>query len=223
MGRVLGVSALVVVCVAALAALVGPPASATLDDDVYTSRDQDVRMVTPRGWRVSESPAYPGVLLWMNRTKPPGQMLLTVDDVGPEAQVCWPKTCPHEATVRAFLCVLQGRLTDAGFQVGPVEDGRWFDYQDGKPARRFLRQGVIVLGHRAFTLILATPASTDRVAHARAFDRALRTIRSLDTEREAAAAIDAGAPAGDAGTARDGGAPTDAGAPTDTVPPCRAP
>jgi len=215
MGRALGAFALVVACAAALALVVGTPASATLDEDVYTSRDHDVRMVTPRGWRVSESPAYPGVLLWMNRTKPSGQMLLTVDDIGPAAQACWPKSCPREASVRGFLCVLQSRLTAAGFQVGPVEDGRWFDYQDGKPARRFMRQGVVVLGHRAFTLILATPATSDRVAHARAFDRALRSIRSLGAEEEAAP-VDAGAPG-------DGGVPVDGGAPAEPVPPCRAP
>jgi hypothetical protein len=167
-------------------ALVDRRASASLDEDVFTSREVDVRMLAPRGWRVSETATYPGILLWMKRSKPPAEMLLTVEDIGPSSRACWPKACGHEATVPDFVCVLTSRLRDAGFQLGPVEDGRWFDYQRGKDADRFLRQGVVLLGHHAFTLILAAPTANDRAAQARTFDRALRSLRPLSASSEAA-------------------------------------
>jgi hypothetical protein len=178
-------------------------------------------------------------------------MLLTVEDIGPASRACWPKECGRDPTVPGFVCVLSSRLKTAGFDVGPVEDGRWFDYQRGKNAKRFLRQGAVVLGHHAFTLVLATPTAADRATHARAFDRALRSLRPLSSSGEGGegdegvVTIDAGdldaaasAPAPTAGgpAATDGGevapavAPIDAGAPrpdggvpvVEEVPPCRA-
>ncbi|HTJ41233.1 MAG TPA: hypothetical protein VL463_04030 [Kofleriaceae bacterium] len=245
----------VLVAIASLAAVgasaCSPTARAAIDEDTFTSREADVRMVAPRGWRKSDQPSYPGILLWMIHEKPPGQMLLTVEDIGAPSRACWPKTCGHDATVADFVCVLSTRLKDAGFTVGPVEDGRWFDYQQGKNATRFLRQGVVVLGHHAFTLILAAPTTNDRATNARIFDRALRSVRPLsspspeETASSAgapppAALIDAGIPDAelppDGPRLLDGGevapavAPIDAGAPppdagvpvVEEVPPCRA-
>jgi hypothetical protein len=217
MKRALAVAAFVVGAVIVADAIAHRAARATLDDDVFTSREADVRMLAPRGWRVSDVPSYPGVLLWMNRSKPPGQMLLTVEDISPSSRACWPAECGHNANVPDFVCVLGSRLRAAGFEIGPVEDGRWFDYQAGKSATRFLRQGVVVLGHHAFTLILAAPTANDRATHARAFDRALRSVRPLSAGGEALGAADlpddeatdggriAVGATGDAGTTGDGG------------------
>ena len=177
-------------------------------------------MALPRGWRASETPAYPGVLLWLNRTKPPGQLLLTVEDVGADARRCWPKdasdggvACRDEATASAFLCVLRFRLARAGFALGPIEEGRWFDFEDRTNPRRFLRQGVVVGGDHAFSLILAAPTTGDRATHGRAFERSLRALRPTGTAAEEAAAIvDGGAPAPtDDGGARDAGTASDDG------------
>lgn len=201
MKRALALAMIVVGALALALSIAIRPAVATLDDDVFTSREADVRMLAPRGWRVSDQPSYPGVLLWMVRAKPPGQMMLTVEDIGAASRACWPKECGHDATAPDFVCVLANRLGAAGFAVGPVEDGRWFDYQRGKDATRFLRQGVVVLGHHAFTLILSAPTANDRAAHAREFDRALRSVRPL-TGGEGAPADERGPPA----IADDGGA-----------------
>jgi hypothetical protein len=207
MKRALAIAVLAAGAVVIANAIARRPASATIDDDVFTSREADVRMLAPRGWRVTDSPSYPGVLLWLNRSKPPGQMLLTVEDISPPSRACWPKECGHEATVADFVCVLSSRLRGAGFTVGPVEDGRWFDYQEGKNARRFLRQGVVVLGHHAFTLILAAPTSNDRAAQARGFDRSLRSLRPLSSAGGGAETSGEGQPTGGApiAVADDGG------------------
>lgn len=187
-------------------------ADATLDDAAFTSRDPGVRMALPRGWRASETPAYPGVLLWLNRTQPPGQLLLTVEDIGADARRCWPAdatdggaACRREPTTTAFLCVLRSRLARAGFELGPIEEGRWFDFQDRTNPRRYLRQGVVVGGERAFSLILSAPTTADRATHGRAFERSLRALRPTGAAEAAAEAQSA---------ALDGGVPIDAGATT---------
>lgn len=238
MKRALALAMLVVGAVAFAASLANRSARATIDDDVFTSREADVRMVAPRGWRKSDQPSYPGVLMWMVLEKPPGKMLLTVEDIGAASRACWPKECGKDATVADFACALTARLRTAGFAVGPLEDGRWFDYQRGKDASQFLRQGVVVLGHHAFTLILAAPTANDRATNARVFDRALRSIRPLSAPGEgegedmgaptiagdggavaSAAVTDAGVAATDAPRLLDGGevapavAPIDGGAP----------
>src|SRR5262245_55925347 len=215
MKRALALAMLVAALAVLAEAIAHRSAEATLDDDVFTSREADVRMVAPRGWRVSDTPSYPGVLLWMNRSKPPGQMLLTVEDISAASRACWPKECGHDATVPDFVCVLSSRLHGAGFTVGPIEDGRWFDYQLGKDAKRFLRQGVVVLGHHAFTLILAAPTAGDRATHAREFDRALRSLRPLSSAGPEGGA--AGAPAEGAGATDDATLSPGAPAPGETT------
>src|SRR5688500_4366453 len=87
-------AALVAAVVAATAlAIVLSRASAGLDGEVYTSREANIRMAVPRGWRVSDLPSYPGVLLWMAHTRPPGVMLLTVDTIDRDVRCSWPVAC----------------------------------------------------------------------------------------------------------------------------------
>src|SRR5215207_4656198 len=87
--------AALVAAMAAAAALayVRSRASAGLEGEVYTSREANIRMAVPRGWRVSDLPSYPGVLLWMAHTKPPGVMLLTVDTIDRDVRCAWPAAC----------------------------------------------------------------------------------------------------------------------------------
>jgi hypothetical protein len=198
-------AAFIVVALGALAvALVHSQADASLEGEVFTSREANVRMVVPRGWRVSDLPTYPGVLLWMAHTKPRGLMLLTADTLDREARCAWPATCRTAGRPLAeqMACGLAARLTEDGFKPGPVQSGRtpWFDYEDGK---QWLRQAVLVSGAHAVTVVLSAPSAADRASHARAFDRAVRSLRPLTALEAAAAApaIDAGLPidAGDDG------------------------
>jgi hypothetical protein len=209
-------------------ALLRPGAEAGLEGEVYTSREANIRLVVPRGWRVSDLPTYPGILLWMARTKPPGRMLLTVDTIDRDARCAWPKACRDGARPLAeqMACALAVRVEAAGFRPGPVQSGRtpWFDYEDGK---RWLRQAVLMSGSRAVTLILSASSIADRANHARSFDRAIRSLRPLTASEAAAVApvIDAGLPLDggllpeqplDAGVAGDGGVADDGGVPSVT-------
>jgi hypothetical protein len=212
-------------------AVLRPGAEAALDGEVYTSREANIRMVVPRGWRVSDLPTYPGVLLWMARTNPPGRMLLTVDTIDRDARCAWPLVCRDGARPLAeqMACALAARVEAAGFRPGPVQSGRtpWFDYEDGK---RWLRQAVLMSGSRAVTLVLSASSLADRANHARSFDRAIRSLRPLTASEAAAVApvIDAslpldgalvptaGADAGpDGGLVGDGGVPSVIGPPGD--------
>src|SRR5262245_40696640 len=181
--------ALVVVGAAIGAALLPVRADAGLEGDVFTSREANIRMVAPRDWRVSDLPSYPGVLLWMVRTRPRGLMLLTVETVDRHARCAWPAACRSAGRPLAeqMACALSARLSTTRFQVGPVQSGRtpWFDYDDG---RRWLRQAVLVSGATAVTLILSTESPTDRATHVRTFDRALRSLRPMTASEAAAAA-----------------------------------
>ena len=41
--------------------------NAELDNQIFTSRANKLRIVVPRGWRATDQPSYPGMLLWMLR------------------------------------------------------------------------------------------------------------------------------------------------------------
>ena len=56
--------------------LVGESA-ADLENQVFTSRSDRIRIVIPRGWRGTDQPSYPGLALWMMRSQPPGRIVLT--------------------------------------------------------------------------------------------------------------------------------------------------
>lgn len=207
--------AFVLLCTMAIGAsvLVGDDAHAELENSVFTSRANRLRMVVPRGWRATDQPSYPGLLLWMMRSQPPGQIVLTAEAFTREKYCAWPIACrtSPESLSSKYACALRARLQTQRMQVGPVQAGPkdneavglpsvWFEYDDG---RSFLRQAVAVGGDRLVTLVLSTPTNDARAAHVRPFEQALRTLRPLTTdeastiEPDAAPAppIDAGAPA----------------------------
>jgi hypothetical protein len=213
------------VSIAGVAVIVVGDSAADLDNASFTSRTERLRLVVPRGWRASEQPSYPGVLLWMGmpRGAPQGQIVLTGEAFTRELYCAWPPACRtgHDGPAGMYACALRTKLAEQRMKVGPIQAGPkdndlagvpsvWFDYDDGK---HFLRQAVAFSGDRAISLVLSTPTSEARATHVRAFEQALRTLRPLNAEETArvearAAANAASPPPGDAGI-RDATPPSD--------------
>lgn len=216
--------------VAAIAFLVGD-SRADLDvgaqagsGGVFTSRTARLRVLVPRGWRATEQPNYPGLLLWMLRNQPPGEMVLTSETFTRELYCSWPVACrtTHDAPTAKYACALRHKLEAQRLRVGTVQAGPkenetaglpsvWFEYDDG---RRFLRQAIAVTADRAVSLILSAPSNDARASHGRAFEQTLRSL-SVVTPAESRSETGSAAP-GDAGvaTAGDGAPPhVDAAAP----------
>ncbi|MBA3457766.1 MAG: hypothetical protein H0T42_32085 [Deltaproteobacteria bacterium] len=200
--------------------------SAELENQVFTSRADRLRLVIPRGWRATDQPSYPGLLLWMMRSQPEGQIVLTAEAFTRELYCSWPIACrtSPESLASKYACALRSKLSVQRMRVGPVQPGPrdneisglpsvWFEYDDGK---RFLRQAVALGPDRAVSLVLATPTNEGRAAHVRPFEQALRTLRALTAEETAPAGIDAGIVAIDGVPADASTAPTDA--PSDAAP-----
>jgi len=201
--------------------------SAELENQVFTSRIDRLRLVIPRGWRATDQPSYPGLLLWMMRSQPQGQIVLTAEAFTRDLYCSWPIACRSSAEPLAskYACALRTKLTAQRMKVGPVQPGPrdnevsglpsvWFEYEDGQ---RFLRQAVALGPDRAVSLVLAAPTNDARAAHVRPFEQALRTLRTLTAEETAPAGdIDAGVVAIDGAPADASTAPTDA--PSDAAP-----
>jgi hypothetical protein len=198
--------------------------AADLENLVFTSRADRLRLIVPRGWRASDQPSYPGLLLWMARGAPQGQMQLTAEAFTRELYCSWPITCRsgHDSLPTKYACALRGKLEEQHLRVGPIQAGPkdneaaglpsiWFEYDDGK---HFLRHAVAFSADRAISLILSAPTSEGRATHTRAFEQALRTLHLLSAEEtarvESAAGLDAAAP-----RPPDDGGPADAAVPTD--------
>jgi hypothetical protein len=182
--------------------------AAELENLVFTSRADHLRLIVPRGWRASDQPSYPGLLLWMARSQPPGQIELTAEAFTRELYCSWPVTCrtSHEGLPSKYACALRPKLEAHHLKVGPVQAGPkdneaaglpsiWFEYDDGK---HFLRQAIAFSTDRAISLVLSAPTGAARATHARAFEQALRTLHLLSAEETARAegidAAIAGAP-----------------------------
>jgi hypothetical protein len=198
---------------AALAVVVGAlvqDSAADLDAAVFTSREARLRLIVPRYWRASEQTSYPGLVLWMARSDPPGQLQLTVERFTRELFCSWPRSCQasRESLPSRYACALRAtleakRLRVEAIQAGPKENEEaglasvWFDYDDGK---HFLRQAIAFSPDYAISLVLSTPTRETRTTHARAFEQALRTLHLLSAEESARAeGIDAAvAPPSDA-------------------------
>jgi hypothetical protein len=189
--------------------------AADLENGVFTSRPDHLRLVVPRGWRASDQSSYPGLRLWMARGQPQGQIELTAEAFTRELYCSWPVPCrtSHELLPSKYACALRAKLTALRMHVGPTEAGPreneaaglpsvWFEYDDG---RHFLRQAIAISSDRALSLVLSAPSSDARATHARAFEQALRTLQLLTPEETRSEAADAAPPVpGDA-------PPTDAG------------
>ena len=198
-------SGLVLLVVLAASRFLVGESAADLENQVFTSRTDRIRMVVPRGWRATDQPSYPGLVLWMMRSQPPGQIVLTSEAFTRELYCSWPIECrtSHESTASRYACALRGKLQSQRLRVGPVQPGPkdneasglpsvWFEYDDGK---KFLRQAIALgAADRAVSLVLSSPSNEARAAHVRAFEQALRTLRTVSAEEAAAAlpAVDGG-------------------------------
>jgi hypothetical protein len=168
---------------------------AELDNQVFTSKADGLRIVVPRYWRATDQPTYPGILLWMMRSEPEGRIALAAEPFTHAMWCSWPVTCraSHDALAGKYACALRERLASENMKLGAVQAGPkdneavgmasvWFEYDDGK---HFLRQAVAITGERAVSLVLSAGSIDARASLARPFDQTLRTLRPL-TEAEAA-------------------------------------
>ncbi|HEY0253082.1 MAG TPA: hypothetical protein VGC41_16215, partial [Kofleriaceae bacterium] len=136
-------------------------ARAELENQVFTSREDAIRLVVPRGWRASDAPSYPGVLLWLMR--PEGKILLTSEPFTRQLYCSWPITCRSSHDVASpqakMACALRQKLVNESFRIGPIQEGPkenedvglpsvWFDYDDGK---HFMRQAIALDEEHAFS------------------------------------------------------------------------
>ncbi len=196
-------------------------AHAELENSVFTSRTDRLRLVVPRGWRATDQPSYPGLLLWMLRTQPEGEIVLTSESFTRELYCSWPVPCrtSHDTLASKYACALRQKLQTQKFRVGPVQPGPkdneesglpsvWFEYDDGK---RFHRQAVALTADRALSLVLATPTNEARATHVRSFEQALRTLHTLTAAESApVGSVDALVPVIDAAIADATTLPVDA-------------
>ncbi len=200
-------------CIGVLAVVGERPSLADLDNQVFTSKTALVRLVVPRGWRATDEPSYPGVLLWMMRSEPEGRLALTAEPFTRDVYCSWPITCRTGKGAAFSLpakaaCALRSRLltqhmrTIGDAQAGPKENDDaglpsvWFEYDDGG---HFMRQAIAVDEDRVVSLVLSTPTSEARAGYVRAFEQALRTLRPVNAEEEAAITASVGSGSGSAG------------------------
>ena len=190
--------------VAALAltvVIVVEESAAELENQVFTSRTDRLRMIVPRGWRASDQPSYPGLLLWMAPNQSQGQIELTAEAFTRELYCSWPVVCRGRDGLPAkYACALRAKLQAQRLHVGPDQAGPkdnetaglqsiWFEYDDG---RHFLRHAIAFSSDRAISLVLSAPTSELRATHTRAFEQALRTLHLISLEETArAAGVDA--------------------------------
>ncbi|MEJ7604082.1 MAG: hypothetical protein WKG01_39745 [Kofleriaceae bacterium] len=208
--------------------------AADLDNLVFTSKPDRIRMVVPRGWRATDQPSYPGLLLWMMRSQPPGRIVLTSETFTRELFCSWPVTCraTQEPVLQRYVCALRQKLQGLRMKVGGVQPGPkendtagmpsvYFEYEDGN---RFLRHAFTFVNDRFVSLVLSAPTNEARATHLRPFDQALRTLRTLTLAETAPVGIDAGlaleAGPTDGSTTLplDGAAPVDAGVVFESAP-----
>jgi hypothetical protein len=163
---------------------------AELENSIFTSKRDRLRLVVPRGWRATDQPSYPGMLLWMLR--PDGKMVLTAEAFTRKVYCSWPPECrlTSDPLPAKLACALRQKLTAQRIKVGPIQAGPkeneqagmasvWFELDDGK---RFLRQAVAVGEDRVVSLTLTTSSAEARSQHVRDFAKALRTLRPLTLE-----------------------------------------
>ena len=207
-----------VAIVGATVILVGE-SRAELENQVFTSRTEQLRLIVPRGWRATDQPSYPGLLLWMMRSQPRGQIVLTSEAFTRELFCSWPVACrtSPDSLAHRYACALRTRLQALRMSVGPTQPGPrdtedaglpsvWFEYDDGK---RFLRHAIALGGDRAVSVVLSAPSNEVRATHVRSFEQALRTLRRIAAPDEATSEAVARTAPDDAGvptTVQDAGA-----------------
>ena len=165
---------------------------AELENQIFTSKAHRLRLVVPRGWRATDQPSYPGMLLWLLHSKPNGKMVLTAEPFTRKVYCDWPPECraTPDPLPSKLACALRKKYEGQRIHVGPVQAGPkenetagmpsvWFELDDGK---QFLRQAVALGEDRVVSLTLSAGSSEARTQNLRDFDRALRTLRPLTLE-----------------------------------------
>jgi hypothetical protein len=201
-------SLVVLATIGAATLVVGGGANAELENQVFTAKADKLRLVVPRGWRATDQPSYPGLLLWMMRDQPEGRIVLTSEPFTRDVYCSWPVRCQmsHDALPAKLACALGAKLTQQRLRIGPVEAGPkeneeagmpsvWFEYDDGK---HFIRQAVAIDEDHVVSLVLSAPTAEARNAHVRAFEQALRTLRPLNAVELGAIAAASGSGSGSA-------------------------
>ncbi len=182
------------VCIAIAIAVGSSSVNAELDSSIFTSRQHRLRVVVPRGWRATDQPTYPGLILWMLRTSPEGtaKIVLTAEPFTRQVYCSWPPECraSAESLPSKFACALRSKLTAQRINTGAIAAGPkeneqagmpsvWFELDDGK---QYVRQAVAVREDRLVSLVLTAGSAGARTANARPFEQALRTLRPLTPE-----------------------------------------
>ncbi len=231
--RAIAISAAMAV---AIAIVVGEPVAvqAELENQVFTAKAERLRLVVPRGWRATDQPSYPGLLLWMMRSEPEGKIVLTDEPFTRDVYCSWPVRCQmsHDALPAKLACALGAKLSAVGLHVGPVQAGPkeneeagmpsvWFEYDDH--GKVFIRQAVAIDEDHVVSLVLSAPTAEARNSHVRAFEQALRTLRPLSQEELGAigggSALPAGSASGSAGSAAGSGSASTGSAGPASAPP----
>lgn len=163
--------------------------NAELENQIFTSRANRLRIVVPRGWRATDQPSYPGLLVWMMRSQPEGKMVLSAEPFTRTVYCSWPIECrtsvdslPGKLACAIRTKLIAQHLTVGMVQAGPKENEQagipsvWFEINDGK---NYLRQAVALDEDRVVSLVLSASSEQARTAHVRAFEQALRTLRPL--------------------------------------------
>lgn len=163
--------------------------NADLENSIFTSKAHRLRIIVPRGWRATDQPSYPGLLLWMLRSSPSGKMVLTAEPFTRQVYCSWPIECRSspDSLPQKYACAMRHKLEAQRLHVGVVQAGPkeneqagmpsvWFDFDDGED---FVRQAVAVREDRLISLVLSAPSTEARNAHVRYFEQALRTLRPL--------------------------------------------
>lgn len=161
---------------------------AEIDGQVFTSRAERVKVTIPKGFRPSELPSYPGVLLYLLRSNPEGRIIIGSEPLRQQLYCSWPAKCREmaDSLEKKYACALREQLDKhhnvGTIQPGPKENSQaglpsvWFEYTDGK---RFVRLALAVNQRRAVTFVLTTASAADRATHARSFDQVLRSLKEL--------------------------------------------
>lgn len=184
---------------------------AEIDGQVFTSRVERLKLTIPKGWRASDLPSYPGVVLYLLRSQPEGRILVGSEPLRQQLYCSWPPDCRKEgvALEKQYACALQRQL-DRQHNVGSIQAGPkenlaaglpsvWFEYTDNL---RYSRVALAVNARRAVTMVLTTSSVADRASHARAFDQALRSLHELSDDEASPATPQADTrPAGDGAAA----------------------
>jgi hypothetical protein len=196
-----------------------PVVRAELENQVFTAKAEKLRLVVPRGWRATDQPSYPGLLLWMMRSEPAGTIVLTDEPFTRDVYCSWPVRCQmsRDSLPSKLACALGAKLSAIGLHIGPPQAGPkenedagmpsvWFEYDDGKT---FIRQAVAIDEDHVVSLVLSAPTTEARSAHVRSFEQALRTLRPLNQAELVAAG--AGSGSGSAAGSAAGSAVTQVG------------